>query len=157
MISTPANRIDRLPRCIAVLLPVLVAGCAGTPPAEPAPAPVMPAVLAPQHPVTQVVPPAPVPLPPKPVLAGHVASFRTRAEAEAALPRLLERFPVLGEFPRRLVEIDLGPQRGKVVRLLVGAFADTGEASRFCHKLRGNGVFCAPHDLTPESLASSGS
>lgn len=87
--------------------------------------------------------------PPAPVLrfAGHVASYKTLPEAEAAWPRLISRFPVLKDSTRRYVEVDLGGQRGKVVRLLVGGFADQPGALTYCRSLRSSGLYCAPHDL----------
>lgn len=90
-------------------------------------------------------------------MSGHVASYKTLPEAEAAWPRLLNRFPLLKDQPKRFVEIDLGGQRGKVVRLLVGDFVDRDHASQFCHKLRGTGAFCAPHDLPANNPGSSAS
>lgn len=116
----------------------------------------MPTVMAPPQPPAAppvIVPPAPVP--PPDTMAGHVASYKTRAEAEAAWPRLLERFPVLKDQPKRFVEIDLNQQRGKVVRLLVGSFVDRDHASQFCHKLRGSGAYCAPHELPPHNTAET--
>lgn len=139
----------------ALLCPVVLAACSGAPEAV-APPPLMPAVMAPPQPpapAAVVVPPAPVP--PPATIAGHVASYKTLAEAEAAWPRLLERFPVLKDQPKRFVEIDLGQHRGKVVRLLVGGFIDRDHASQFCHKLRGNGVYCAPHQLPLDKPAGT--
>lgn len=116
----------------------------------------MPVVMAPPQPPAPppvVVPPAPV-APPN-TMAGHVASYKTLAEAEAAWPRLLERFPVLKDQPKRFVEIDLGQQRGKVVRLLVGGFVDRDHVSQFCHKLRSSGAYCAPHELPVDKAAET--
>ncbi len=119
--------------------------------AAPEPEPVKPAVFVAPAPVVEVVQPSPLPAPPPPQLrfAGHVASYKTMAEAEAAWPRMAERFPVLREASRRYVEVDLGGQRGKVLRLLVGGFPDQSGAMAYCRSLRGSGLYCAPHDLPP--------
>jgi hypothetical protein len=132
---------------------LLLGACSGAP-ARPEP-PVMPVVTAPQPPASPpvIVPPAPVP--PPNTVAGHVASYKSVAEAEAAWPRLLERFPVLKDQSKRFVEFDLGPHRGKVVRLLVGGFSDHDHASQFCHKLRSSGVFCAPHEIPVDTRAEA--
>jgi hypothetical protein len=94
-----------------------------------------------------VEPPAPPPAPPVPLFAGHVASYATLTEAEAAWPRLAERFPVLRDSPRRFVDVDLGGQRGKVTRLLVGGFQDQAGALAYCRALRSAGLYCSPHGL----------
>lgn len=126
--------------------PALLAGCADTPAPVMATEPVaeIPSLLQPE-PKMEV---AAIPPPPAPArFAGHVASYRTLAEAEAAWPRLAERFPQLKTADRRYVEIDLGGQRGKVVRLLVGGFADRAAALDYCRGLRSSLIYCAPHEL----------
>lgn len=126
--------------------PAWLAGCADTPAPVMATEPVaeVPSLLQPE-PKMEV---AAIPTPPAPLrFAGHVASYRTLAEAEAAWPRLAERFPQLRAVDRRYVEIDLGAQRGKVVRLLVGGFADRAAALEYCRGLRSSAIYCAPHDL----------
>lgn len=128
-------------RIAALFSVLLIAACASKP-----------AVEAPQAPAPEIVTPAPVPVPvapPAPSLrfAGHVASYKTLAEAEAAWPRLIERYPAIREAAHRYVEVDLGGQRGKVVRLLLGGFADQAGALAYCRNLRGSGLYCAPHDL----------
>ena len=134
---------------ILVLLagPALLAGCADTPAPVVAPEPA--AVEAPKplqpEPAMEVVA---IPVPPPPArFAGHVASYKTLAEAEAAWSRLAERFPQLKTADRRYVEVDLGGQRGKVVRLLVGGFADRAAALGYCRSLRSVQLYCAPHEL----------
>lgn len=119
-----------------------LAGCAETPP----PAVIAPAaeVIAPPPVVAEPPPPAALPAP---RFAGHVASYKSLAEAEAAWPRLAERFPLLKTLDRRYVEIDLGGQRGKVVRLLVGGFPDAVQARDYCRTLRRSELYCAPHEL----------
>jgi len=88
---------------LAVLFSVLLlAACAGKTAPEPQ-----------QAPAPEIVTPAPAPMtvaPPAPALrfAGHVASYKTLAEAEAAWPRLAERYPAIREASRRYVEVDLG-------------------------------------------------
>jgi hypothetical protein len=127
--------------------PALLAGCADTPePVTAAPEPVaeVPSLLQPEPKMEVAAIPAP---PPASRFAGFVASYKTLAEAEAAWPRLSERYPMLKTVDRRYVEIDLGGQRGKVVRLLVGGFADRAAALSYCHELRSANLFCAPHDL----------
>jgi len=128
-------------RVAALLSVLLIAACASKPAAE-----------APQAPAPQIVMPAPAPVPvappaPESRFAGHVASYKTLAEAEAAWPRLVERYPTVRDAAHRYVEIDLGGQRGKVVRLLLGGFADQAGALAYCRGLRGTGLYCAPHDL----------
>lgn len=160
MICWPAGQPKLRPgRLMLVVLtvfgPLLLTACAGTPGDTPPPQ-IMPTVMAPPQPAAQVpvvVPPAPVP--PPDTMAGHVASYKTLAEAEAAWPRLLERFPVLKDQPKRFLEIDLGQQRGKVVRLLVGGFVDRDHASLFCHKLRSSGLYCAPHQISAETISET--
>ncbi len=146
------------PGCIAagILAAGFLAACSSAPPPQPVAPPLMPVVMAPPQPPDSppvVVPPAP--LPPPDTMAGHVASYKSLAEAEAAWPRLLERFPVLKDRPKRFVEIDLGQQRGKVVRLLVGSFVDRDHASQFCHTLRSSGAYCAPHALPADKSVST--
>lgn len=132
---------------VLLAVPVLLAGCADTPAPVTAPSEPMaevPSLLQPE-PKMEV---AAIPPPPAPVrFAGHVASYKTLIEAEAAWPRLAERFPQLKTVDRRYVEIDLGGQRGKVVRLLVGGFADRAAALDYCRSLRSGNLYCAPHDL----------
>lgn len=126
--------------------PALLVGCADTPAPVMATEPVaeIPSLLQPE-PKMEV---AAIPPPPAPArFAGHVASYKTLAEAEAAWPRLAERFPQLKTADRRYVEIDLGGQRGKVVRLLVGGFADRAAALDYCRGLRSSLIYCAPHEL----------
>lgn len=138
-----------LPGRLAALLVVsLLSACATDPEpvATPAPAIVEPVVVAPPAVESASVAPPPAPAP-VPRFAGHVASYKTLTEAEAAWPRLAERFPVLKDAPRRYVEVDLGGQRGKVVRLLLGGFVDQPGAMAYCRGLRGVGLYCAPHDL----------
>ncbi|MEK9970433.1 MAG: SPOR domain-containing protein [Ferrovibrio sp.] len=129
--------------------PVLLTGCAGTPEpmAPPEPMAEVPSLLQPEPKIEIAAIPAPPPTPPAPRFAGHVASYKTLAEAEAAWPHVAERYPVLKTADRRYVEIDLGGQRGKVVRLLVGGFADRAAALSYCHELRAAKLFCAPHEL----------
>ena len=108
---------------VLLAVPVLLAGCADTPD----PVMVEPVVFEAPKPLEPEakMEVAAIPPPPAPArFAGHVASYKTLTEAEAAWPRLAERFPQLRTADRRYVEIDLGGQRGKVVRLLVGGFAD---------------------------------
>ncbi|MFN4311227.1 MAG: SPOR domain-containing protein [Ferrovibrio sp.] len=119
-------------------------------------APPAPPVAAEPPPPVAVAPPPPSPPPPPPpnVFAGHVASYKTLLEAEAAWPKLSERFPVMRGAAKRYVEVDLGGDRGKVFRLLLGAFPDRPAAADYCRSLRGAGVYCAPHDLpAPEMPA----
>jgi hypothetical protein len=134
------------PAWLSLVLLAALAACADAPPpVTAAPEPVI--YVAPPV-VVEAPPPAPV-APPPPVLrfAGHVASYKSLAEAEAAWPRLAERFPALKTANRRYVEVDLGGQRGKVVRLLVGGFPERAEALAYCRSLRGTALYCAPHDL----------
>lgn len=136
---------------LSLLLLAVLTGCADAEratmvnriPEEPAPV-----AASTPPPVAEVMPPVEVvPVPPPARFAGHVASYKTLAEAEAAWPRLADRFPVLKSVDRRYVEIDLGGQRGKVVRLLVGGFPDRAEALSYCRNLRGSALYCAPHEL----------
>lgn len=127
--------------------PAWLAGCAADTPEPPAvsePVAEVPSLLQPEPKIEVAAIPAP---PPPARYAGHVASYKTLAEAEAAWPRLAERFPQLRTADRRYVEIDLGGQRGKVVRLLVGGFADRAAALEYCRGLRTSALYCAPHDL----------
>lgn len=134
----------------AGLLLVLLAGLAGC---ADMPDPVMtpePAVIEAPQPAMPEAKMEVVAIPPPPAparFAGHVASYKTLAEAEAAWPRLAERFPQLRTADRRYVEIDLGGQRGKVVRLLVGGFPNRAAALDYCRGLRSSAIYCAPHEL----------
>lgn len=117
----------------------------------------MPLVTAPPQP-PEPPPPAPPPAPPPvPKFSGHVASYRAQAEAKAAWPSLVQRFPILKDEPKRYLEIDLGGGRGKVVRLLVGNFVEYQDVMTYCHRLRSAGIFCAPHDLPPAESEKSAS
>jgi hypothetical protein len=132
---------------VLLAVPALLAGCADTPPpitAPPEPVAEVPSLLQPEPKIEVTAIPAP---PPPLRFAGHVASYKTLAEAEAAWPRLADKFPQLRTADRRYVEIDLGGQRGKVVRLLVGGFADRAAALDYCRSLRAASLYCAPHDL----------
>jgi hypothetical protein len=117
--------------------------------------PLMPMVAAPPQPA-EPKPPPPKPVKPKPEFSAHVASYKTLADAQAAWPRLVQQFPALKDQPRHYAEIDLGGQRGKVVRLLLGEFAASAEATEYCHRLRAAGLYCAPHDLPPSLVAKTG-
>lgn len=132
---------------VLLAVPALLAGCADTPPpitAPPEPVAEVPSLLQPEPKIeVAAIPPPPAPL----RFAGHVASYKTLVEAEAAWPRLADKFPQLRTADRRYVEIDLGGQRGKVVRLLVGGFADRAAALDYCRSLRAASLYCAPHDL----------
>lgn len=128
--------------------PALLAGCADT--AEPVAVMAEPVAVEPPKPLqpeTKMEVAAIPPPPPPARFAGHVASYQTLVEAEAAWPRLAERFPQLRAADRRYVEVDLGGQRGKVVRLLVGGFPDRAAALDYCRSLRAGNLYCAPHDL----------
>lgn len=119
------------------------------------PAPVAPVVVAPPPVIEVPPPPPPPPAPPPNVFAGHVASYKTLLEAEAAWPKLSERFPTMRDAPKRYVEVDLGGERGKVVRLLLGGFPDRDTTMTYCRSLRAAGAYCAPHDLpAPEAAAA---
>lgn len=126
--------------------PGWLTGCADKPePVAPRePVAEVPSLLQPEPKIeVAAIPPPPAP----PRFAGHVASYKTLTEAEAAWPRLAERVPQLRTVDRRYVEIDLGGQRGKVVRLLVGGFADRASALDYCRGLRSGAIYCAPHEL----------
>ena len=135
------------PAGLLLVLLAGLAGCADTPDPVVMPEPV--AVEAPHPAMPEAkMEVAAIPPPPAPArFAGHVASYKTLAEAEAAWPRLAERFPQLKTADRRYVEIDLGGQRGKVVRLLVGGFPDRSAALDYCRELRSSAIYCAPHEL----------
>lgn len=134
------------PAGLFVVLLAALAGCADTPKPAVAPEPVV-EIPQPAMPEAKMEVAAIPPPPPPMRYAGHVASYKTLTEAEAAWPRLAERFPQLRAADRRYVEIDLGGQRGKVVRLLAGGFADRAAALDYCHTLRAGGIYCAPHEL----------
>lgn len=115
----------------------------------------MPAVIAPpQQPEPVAV--APV-SPPEPKYASHVASYRTLAEAETAWASFIQRYPIVKDETRRYVEVDLGGQRGKVVRLLIGNFNEQGQAQSYCRRLRDAGLYCAVHDLPQAAPAKTAS
>lgn len=133
---------------LLLAVPALLAACADEPPSATAPEPptvIVPSLLVPEP--EPAPPQTPPPAPPVLRFAGHVASYKSLAEAEAAWPRLAERFPQLKMADRRYVEVDLGGQRGKVVRLLVGGFADRAAALTYCRSLRSSSIYCAPHEL----------
>lgn len=132
---------------VLLAVPAFLAGCADTPEPVLLVEPPM-AVEAPKPAVPEAkIEVAAIPAPPPLRFAGHVASYKTLVEAEAAWPRLADKFPQLRTADRRYVEIDLGGQRGKVVRLLVGGFADRAAALDYCRSLRAASLYCAPHDL----------
>lgn len=142
---------------------VLLAGCAmmsGEDPAEPAQPQMPPSLVKPvQVPMPAAAPeakpeavtaePVPPPAAPVPRFAGHVASYRSLADAEKFWPGLVKGKPIAGGLTPRFVEIDLGGQRGKVVRALLGSFPEQDGAREFCRELRKEGLFCAPHPLPP--------
>lgn len=153
--GAPSRRSGSISVCAgpAVLILALVAAAGCTPPAA-SPPPLMPTVVAPPQP-PEAPPVVAAPPPPLPKYAGHVASYRTKAEAEAAWPSYVQRFSVVKDEPRRYVEIDLGVQRGKVVRLLLGNFPEQSDAARFCQRLRAAGIYCAPHNIPPDAVAET--
>ncbi|MFC3678252.1 SPOR domain-containing protein [Ferrovibrio xuzhouensis] len=131
----------------ALLLALALAGlsaCSSAPPPTPAMAPPIQPALAPPPPPEPPPPPAPPPPPLK--YADHVASYKTMAAAQADWPKLAARFPVIQSAERQYVEVDLGGQRGKVVRLLLGGFAERNQAIAYCQQLKSAGLYCAPHD-----------
>lgn len=145
MTAAASLRLSRRFAALVLLLPFLLPACTTSEP--PAPEPVMPVAAEPlpaPPAAVAVEPPAP---PPVPLFAGHVASYGSLTDAEAAWPRLVERFPVLRETTRRFVDVDLGGQRGRVTRLLVGGFPDQPGALAYCRTLRSAGLYCAPHAL----------
>lgn len=114
--------------------------------------PVQVAMPAPPPPAPPPAPPPPEPVkvepaPPPPRFAGHVASYRTLAEAEKAWPILIKDKPIAGGLPPRFVEVDLGGQRGKTLRVLLGAFPEREGAREFCREIRKEGLYCAPQPL----------
>ena len=135
------------PAGLLLVLLAGLAGCADAPDPVVMPEPVAAEAPHPAMPEAKMEVAA-IPPPPAPArFAGHVASYKTLAEAEAAWPRLAERHPVLKNMDRRYVEVDLGGQRGKVVRLLVGGFAEHDAALAYCRNLRTASLYCAPHAL----------
>ncbi|WP_298721154.1 hypothetical protein [uncultured Ferrovibrio sp.] len=152
---SPKFHSARVGQAVFCLALIAVAGCAAPPAAEPPP--LMPTVAAPPQPPEEPPVTAAPPPPPAPKYAGHVASYKNQAEAEAAWPSYAQRFPVVKDQPRRYVEIDLGPQRGKVVRLLLGSFHEQTDVTHFCHSLRDAGLYCAPHSIPEQSVAETNS
>ncbi len=147
----PAASVILTRRLAAIACLFALAACAADEPAPAAPVMVMPSPV-----IETPPPPPPPPAPPPNVFAGHVASYKTLLEAEAAWPKLSERFPVMRDAPKRYVEVDLGGDRGKVVRLLLGGFPDRDATLSYCRSLRAAGAYCAPHDLpAPEAAAIS--
>lgn len=145
-------------RSAAVLLAGLIApisGCAFFEDDPPPPAPAE--VIAPMPVIAVAEPPPPPPPPPSPPpappdrFAGHIASFANQAAAQTGLERLRKTHPTLTDLAVKIIEVDLGGQRGKVLRLLVGGFPDRAGAREFCRKLRAEKLYCAPHDL-PSTL-----
>lgn len=136
----------------ALALAGLAACSSAPPPASEMAPPIQPALMPPPQPAPPATP-APPPAPPL-KYADHVASYKTMAAAEAAWPRLAARFPVLQGAERQYVEVDLGGQRGKVVRLLVGGFSERNQAIEACQPLKAAGLYCAPHDR-PAAPASA--
>jgi len=132
----------------------LVACSSSAPPADQMAPPIQPVVTPPPQVEHPTPPPAPPPAPLK--FAAHVASYRNMADAEADWPRLSARFPVIRDAAHQYVEVDLGGQRGKVVRLLLGGFAERNQAVDYCHGLRATGLYCAPHDRPTGPAAVSG-
>ncbi len=108
------------------------------PPAPPEPKPAEPVKA------ESIAPPPPQP---QPRFAGHVASYRNQAEAEKAWPALVKDKPIAGGLPPRFVEVDLGGQRGKTARVLLGGFPERDGAREFCREIRREGLFCAPQPL----------
>lgn len=138
----------RICRIIAPPVLLLLAACAAPEPVK------APAVMAPPPPppppppAVVVVPTAPVP-PPVVNFAAHIASYKTRAEAEAAWPRLLRQVPAITDVPRRYIDTTPAGQAGPVVRLLVGEFVERNDAVAFCRQLQASNLYCAPHALGP--------
>ncbi len=150
--------------CAMAGFAMLLAGCSvlsGEDPAEPAQPQMPPALVKPVQVPMSAMPeakpeavtaePVPPPMPPAPIprFAGHVASYRSLADAEKSWPGLVKGKPIAGSLTPRFVEIDLGGQRGKVVRALLGGFPEQDGAREFCRELRKEGLFCAPHPLPP--------
>ena len=68
------------------------------------------------------------------------------AAAMASWESLAARFPVIRGAEHQYVEVDLGGRRGKVVRLLLGGFAERNQVVAYCQPLKAAGLYCAPHD-----------
>lgn len=153
--SHPPLRTARLAGLAVLFAGFGLAGCSMMAGEESAPPPMtkpvqvaMPAP--PPPPPPPAPPPEPVkiePAPPPPRFAGHVASYRTRADAEKAWPILVKDKPIAGGLPPRFVEVDLGGQRGKTLRVLLGAFPDREATREFCREIRKEGLYCAPQPL----------
>jgi hypothetical protein len=75
----------------------------------------------------------------------HLASLRTRDEAEAAWRDLLNRNPdVLGGLAPVFSELDLGEGVGTFVQVQAGSFATLEGARSACERLHARGQFCEP-------------
>lgn len=140
---------------LAILVVALLTGCsyfADTP--EPRQPPAMqPVATAPA--AAEPAPPPPKPVepvvvidpPPAAKFAAHIASYRNASDAEHNWQALVKAHSRLREIKTQFVEIDLGGQRGKVTRVLVGEFSERKLARDFCSEMRRDGLFCAPHDI----------
>jgi hypothetical protein len=139
----------------AILMVGLLTGCsylADTPePKQPAslqPVAVAPVAAEPIPPPSKPVEPIVVLAPPPTAkFAAHIASYRNASDAERNWQTLVKSHGRLREIKTQFVEIDLGGQRGKVTRVLVGEFSERKLARDFCSEMRREGLFCAPHDF----------
>lgn len=74
----------------------------------------------------------------------HLASFRSRQQAEAGWNRIKKAHgALLGKLEHDVSQVNLGP-KGTYFRLKAGPFADKNEASAMCRKLKARRQYCEP-------------
>ncbi|MGF1641328.1 MAG: tetratricopeptide repeat protein [Rhodospirillales bacterium] len=77
--------------------------------------------------------------------AVHVASYRSRLEADRGWAELRRAHPALFDgLDAEITRADLGPDRGIYFRLNVGPLADPAAAAALCRELRLHRLYCAP-------------
>jgi hypothetical protein len=75
----------------------------------------------------------------------HLASFRTKEAAEKAWQEALgQNKSILANYRPVIRKIDLGGDKGKFFRLMVGGFPNLAEAESTCIRLKANNQFCRP-------------
>ena len=108
-------------------------------PAGPMPAPIAEGPMQALSPAEQA---AAVPEGPQPAV--HLASYRSRKQADRGWAQLKRAHrTLLGQLQNEVSKVNLG-SKGTFYRLKVGPFADQSEAADICRQLKRRRQFCEP-------------
>lgn len=78
-------------------------------------------------------------------LFAHIASYRSAENAERGWGLLFaSNGDLLGAMSHRVLEVDLGPDKGIFYRLLAGPLPDRAAADSLCRALKSRNLYCTP-------------